>query len=325
MTERTRLPRTTSPSGPGACSPPHPMYGPASGIHELQRAAGNRATARLLGPDAPVVQRWRDFEGAAGRPMYDYKLVDGAADGHPYHLKFHNVEQLGVFDEIHIVFEEYDPKPHFYYRDDGTLIPSKSQAATKTHPELRALADQLVHAQLQTSPVTPSEVVEEKRRARAQQAAKDQAVKQENERQSAERGAAAVAKEQAARVASQASPEEETHLGNLLTDCGHGAGELPAVMAYLRGEGQARSHWKTQVDWYRKQRDARWQVRLDSIRKTKKAAKVTADQVRGQHRLPESVGIRVEAKNQGSATFYTPVLDYRNYTTYRAAGGALPT
>lgn len=256
--------------------------------------------------------------------MYDYKLVEGTADGHPYHLKFHNVEQLGVFDEIHVVFEEYDPKPHFYYRDDGAFIPAKSGAAMKAHPELRVLADQLVHAQLQTSAVTPNEVVEAKRQARAQQAAKDHAAKQENERQIAEGQAAAAAKEQAARVAGQASAEEETHLRNLLADCGHGGGELPAVMAYLRGEGQARAHWKTQVDWYKAQRDARWQVRLEPIRRKKKAAKLTAQEVRDGHKLPESVGISVEARNQGPATIYTPVLDYRNYTIYRAAGGELP-
>ena len=148
-----------------------------------QSGAGNQAVARALA-GRRTLSRWREFDGARGDAQYDYKIVNGNhATAGRYHIKFHNVESLGVFNEIHVVFENRNPMGYFFYSDAGVFIPGKSSAGLM-YPELEAISRELVDEQLQdqrgrSRPAGPGAP----RRGTQEQKLKDQAVKDQNLKQ----------------------------------------------------------------------------------------------------------------------------------------------
>jgi hypothetical protein len=137
----------------------------------LQRTIGNRAVGRQIAgqaagprPATPAIQPYRDFVGARGTPTYDYKLVNGVDPTYGnYHIKFHNFQSLGVFDEIHVVFERYasNPKGYFFYTDQGAIIAHKSSGLDIRNDALTDLAQQIVDAQLSTSSTVSNQDVQE--------------------------------------------------------------------------------------------------------------------------------------------------------------------
>jgi len=151
----------------------------AAAVLAAQSGAGNQAVARALA-GRRTLSRWREFDGARGDAQYDYKIVNGNhATAGRYHIKFHNVESLGVFNEIHVVFENRNPMGYFFYSDAGVFIPGKSSTGLM-YPELEAISRELVDEQLRTSEVVPDQLVQERRDEVAEQKLKDQAVKDQN-------------------------------------------------------------------------------------------------------------------------------------------------
>jgi hypothetical protein len=291
--------------------------GPAT-VLALQRSAGNHAVAGALA-DGPKLSPWRDFVKARGEPLYDYKIVNGDhASAGKYHLKFHNVEQLGVFDEIHVVFEAKKPPNHYFFTDGGAFIPAMSAK----DPDLKAIAQELVNEQLATSDPVPGDLVEEERKKKAAQKLKDEAVGQENLKALEEQAKQSETKEAEAREASKASAEEDTHVENFLTDNQLGAGEKPALLAYLDGKGDARGYWKKKADWYKLKRDTGWLVTLDGGRVKKETMKKenapSAASIKNDHGLPETAKVLIKTKPSGKYVNVTIEIRFPNYTTYAA-------
>ncbi|HEX5414861.1 MAG TPA: hypothetical protein VFZ25_04285, partial [Chloroflexota bacterium] len=163
-----------------------------SDVIQLQRQAGNQAVGQLIGPagrvaaspaqpsastlspvpagSRPVLQRYRDFGRARGTPQYDYKIVNGQDQRFGvYHIKFHNFENLGVYNEIHIVFERYNRRGYFFYTDQGDIIEDKSSGLRLNNAQLTDRARELTLAQLSTSPTVPDNDVEESRERRREE------------------------------------------------------------------------------------------------------------------------------------------------------------
>lgn len=284
----------------------------------LQRTAGNRAATAALARGA-TLSRWRDFGSARGTAQYDYKIVRGQhGTAGRYHMKFHNVKSMDVFDEIHVVFEDRNPQAYFFYTDAGVLKPEKSHSGLQ-HPELEAVARELVDEQLATSEQVPDNVVEERRKKGEEQAAKDAAVgekyKEEIEKQYEEHKA----KEAQAREASKASADEGLHLDNFIADIGLGSGEKASIKAYLDGTGQPRAYWKAAVDWYKTTRDTGWKVTFDPVRYAK-AKKPTPQSEKQDRNLPADAVVSVLTKPSGPKFVYaTTEVTFPNYTVYRAS------
>jgi hypothetical protein len=280
----------------------------------LQGTAGNRAVTATL-------SRWRDFNAARGLRQHDYKIVQGThATAGNYHLKFHNVDRLDAFDEIHVVFEDKDPMAYFFFTDAGELIPGRSNTGLM-HPDLEPVARELVTEQLATSEVVPTEKVEAARKAKSEQQAKDKAFGEQRKQEDEAKWQQHEAQQAEAREASKASADEGLHIDNFMRDVDTPSGERPAFVAYLEGTAAARPYWKAKADWYKLQRDSGWKVTLEEKRYSKKAKnKPTADSVRTEHNLPASATVALKETRSGpNAVKITPEITFPNYTTYAAS------
>jgi hypothetical protein len=286
-------------------------FSPAA-LLALQGSAGNRAVTATL-------SRFRDFERARGKHQPGYKIVEGE---HPtagrYHLKFHHVEYLGVFNEIHAVFERENPMAYFFFTDAGALIPGKS-ASGLAHPGLRPIAQELVDEQLATSDVVPDEEVQAMREKKAAQEAKDEGQRKKWKEDAEEKAEKRETAEAEARELSKKSADEDVHIDNFMRDAGVMPGERPAFVAYLNGTAAARPYWKDKADWYKLKRDAGWKVTLERKRYAK-GKKPTAEAIRSDNKLPETATLRlIEEKSGPSASYVTPEIKFPNYTTYAAS------
>jgi hypothetical protein len=306
------------PEQPAAHDDPRPDALTPAALLALQRTAGNRAATTALA-DRAKLSRWRDFGAARGLPQYDYKIVNGNhPTAGPYHMKFHNVESLDAFDEIHVVFENKQPKAYFFYTDAGVLKPDKSTTGLQ-HPDLEPIAQQLVNDQLATSKVVSDQEIATKRQLKAEQEAKDKAVKDQHAKAVKEKSEQYEAKEAAAREASKASADDSLHIVNFLVDNKLGEGEKPAFVAYLEGKGPSRTYWKALADWYKLKRDTGWTVTLEEKR-VAKAKKPTPEAVKSEHGLPAVAKVTITTKPSGPKFLYvTPVITFPNYTTYAAS------
>jgi hypothetical protein len=287
-------------------------FSPAA-VLALQGGAGNRAVSATL-------SRFRDFDRAAGNRQTGYKLVAGEhATAGRYHLKFHNVEYLGVFDEIHVVFEQRDPMAYFYFTDAGALIPAKS-ASGLNHPDLRPIAQELVDAQLATSDVVPDEDVKAKREEKAALEAKGEEQRKKWKEEDEEKAQQRETAEAEARELSKKSADEDLHIDNFMRDAGVMPGERPAFVAYLNDAGLARDYWKDKADWYKRLRAGGWKVTLERKRFAK-AKKPTAATIKDDNKLPETATVKLVEERSGPSYFnVTPVITFPNYTTYAAGG-----
>jgi hypothetical protein len=292
--------------------PPGVAFSPAA-VLALQGSAGNRAVTATL-------SRFRDFDLARGTKQPGYKIVEGVhpAEGR-YHLKFHNVEYLGVFDEIHVVFEEKVPMAYFFYTDAGVLIPGKSTTGLNHHPGLEPIAKALVDEQLATSDVVPDGEVQAMRDKKAAQEVKDEEQKKKWKEEDEEKAEQRETAEAEAREESKKSADEDVHIDNYMRDVGEMPGEKPAFVAYLEGAGEARDYWKAKADWYKLKRDSGWKVTLEEKR-VAKTKKPTAATIRSDHGLPATVTVKLNEKKSGPSYFMVrPEITFPNYTTYAAS------
>jgi hypothetical protein len=280
-----------------------------AGLLALQASAGNRAVTATL-------SRWRDFTGARGVPQYDYKLVDGVhATAGKYHIKFHNVEQLDVFDEIHVVFEARDPLAYFFFTDAGVLIPAKSNKDAG----LKAIAQELVDEQLATSKQVPDEEIQARRQKRTKHEETDKVQKEQWKQEAEAKAEQHEAKQVEAREASKASVDEDLHIDNYMRDVGEMPGERPAFVAYLNGTGPARPYWQKKADWYKLKRDSGWKVTLEEKRVAKQSKPAPKDVV-AEHGLPATAKVFISTKPSGPKyVYYKPEITFPNYTTYAAS------
>jgi len=161
------------------------------------------------GSESETIQRYSDFNRAPGRPQSDYKVMSGdnravMDDFGDYHIKFHNIKGLGVFDEFHIAFEE-QPRGigYFFYDDSGNVIPDKSSGLKATRKRgrrgtyidaARAEARWFVS---QTVPVPDEEVeqaLKQKERGEAEAKARQEQESRLTDKQRRERASASASK-----------------------------------------------------------------------------------------------------------------------------------
>ena len=290
----------------------------AAAVLAAQSGAGNQAVARALA-GRRTLSRWREFDGARGDAQYDYKIVNGNhATAGRYHIKFHNVESLGVFNEIHVVFENRNPMGYFFYSDAGVFIPGKSSTGLM-YPELEAISRELVDEQLRTSEVVPDQLVQERRDEVAEQKLKDQAVKDQNLKQKEDEDKQYEIKQAQARELSKAAADESVHFENFVRDIGLLWGEIPRIKAYVEGTGPSQAYWKDAADWYKALRTNGWTVTLPSERLLKAKVPLAKD-IQQSKGLPETVTITVSKTKSGPKHFnVSPVIVFPNYTTYVAS------
>ena len=319
MYERSERP------APGQCTDDRPVQrqtpAPPAALLQLQRGAGNQATARALAGQR-TIGRWRDFGLARGTPQSDYKIVDGShATAGKYHIKFHNHKNIGVFDEIHVVFEDAQPKmAYFFYDDAGKFLPGKSTTGLD-HPDLAPVARELVDAQLATSEPVAKELVEKQLAEIEAQGLKDQVVKDKNLAAVEEKYKGYEVKEAEAREASKVSADEAAHIENFAKDIKQWGGEIDRLRAYIGGVANAAAayYWKDAADWYKTKRAAGWPVKFPSQRLLKDKVP-TVDGIRKLHALPDSAKITFNKTKSGPKHFNVEVLiAFSNYTTYAAS------
>lgn len=247
----------------------------------LQRSVRGRAPTTTA-----LLQRYHRFKSSPGTSYAGYKIVNlvDPTFGR-YHVKWHPTESLDAYDELHVKFDDRSwtdgndvlHYPYFYFRDDGTIIVSKSGSGRSRLPAAEAVAKSAVDTIIAGSAPVSDETYASEHAAMLEAKEKhEQEVKAalaaaalvEKERLAAE---AALAEEQ--RKAAEQSQDALTHIENFLDDIKANPGERNILRPYIQGPAGAAmvaGEWlRAKGDWYRTKAAGRWQLSLPPIRAPK--------------------------------------------------------